>query len=305
MSSDIITEIKELTKSKKCKILAHNYQPPEIQALADIRGDSLQLAQAAVNLDCEIILLAGVTFMAETASILNPEKKVIVPTLHATCPLANYLSTTEIKEARKQYPDAAVAVYINTLAETKAEADICVTSSNAEKIIAKLDERIILFGPDRNLAAFVQKKVTNKRIIALPEKGHCYVHRKFVVNDVKAARKRYPNATMLVHPEVDPSIQDLADQILSTGKMVRFTKTSEEQEFIIGTEIGLIDQLRSELPHKIFYPLRNDAVCIQMKKNTIYNLYSALKNEINIVIVPEDIAERARRSIKRMLELSK
>ncbi len=305
MSSDIITEIKELKMVKKCKLLAHYYQPPEIQALADIRGDSLQLAQAAVDLDCEIILFAGVNFMAETASILNPEKKVIVPTFRATCPLAMFLSSTEIKEARKQYPGAAVVVYVNTLAEAKAEADICVTSSNAERIIAKLDEEIILFGPDRNLAAFVQKKVPNKRIIALPEKGHCYVHRKFVVKDVKAARKRYPNATMLVHPEVDPSIQDLADQILSTGGMVRFTKASEEKEFVIGTEIGLIDQLRSELPDKKFYPLRNDAVCIQMKKNTIYNLYSALKNETNIVKVPEDIAKGARRAIKRMLELSK
>ncbi|WP_297479889.1 quinolinate synthase NadA, partial [Thermococcus sp.] len=203
-------EIERLKEERNAIIMAHNYQLPEVQDIADFLGDSLELARKAVNVDADVIVFAGVDFMAETAKILNPEKTVLLPTRRATCAMANMLRPEHIIEAKKKYPDAPVVLYVNSSAETKALADVTVTSANAVKIVEKLDSDVVIFGPDKNLAYYVAKQ-TGKRVIPVPEYGHCYVHKKFTVEDVERARKLYPNAKLMVHPECEPEVQEKAD----------------------------------------------------------------------------------------------
>ncbi|MFW9917121.1 MAG: quinolinate synthase NadA [Candidatus Thorarchaeota archaeon] len=303
MTSDIIAEINALKEELNCTLLVHNYQPPEIQKLADFIGDSLYLAQAAAKINADYIFFCGVIFMAETAAILNPETLVIVPTLAARCPMAAQLSSTELAKWQEKYPDATTVVYVNTLAETKALADVCVTSANAARIIAKLDAQQILFGPDHNLAWHASQQ-TDKEIIPLPDRGYCYVHRMFSVKDIQTQKERFPNAKVLVHPECEPSVQQLADAVLSTGGMMKYPETSDAKAFIIATEVGLVDRLRRDFPNKSFIPARNSAICIQQKRNTLYNLYNSLRTLHPTIEVEKDIANRARSSIEAMLALS-
>ncbi|UCE14267.1 MAG: quinolinate synthase NadA, partial [Candidatus Heimdallarchaeota archaeon] len=270
MSTDIIEEIKSLKEYKDILLLAHNYQEPMIQELADFKGDSFELAWKSKRLENKIIVFAGAEFMAETTAILNQDKKVLIPSSQAKCPMAHMLSPEKVKKFRAQYPNAAVAVYVNTTVETKAMADICITSGNAVKIISKLDERQVLVGPDRNLASYIQKHVPEKDIIPFPEVGYCYVHQKFLASDLKNMEEKHPDAEILVHPEVDPSVQLLADKICSTSGMIKEVHHSQAEKFIIGTEIGLVDRLRASYPNKTFIPARNDAICIQQKKITLY-----------------------------------
>ncbi|MHA2074003.1 MAG: quinolinate synthase NadA [Candidatus Hodarchaeales archaeon] len=304
MSTDIVEEIKRLKKEKNALLLAHNYQEPLIQQLADFMGDSLELSQKANNVDSDIIIFAGAEFMAETAAILNPEKKVLIPSSGAKCPMAHMISPDTISQYKNQYPKAAVAVYVNTNAETKAMADVCITSGNAAKVISRLNSDQILVGPDRNLAWYIQQELPKKEIIPFPEIGHCYVHRKFTVEDIQTLSSTHPEAEIIVHPETDPSIQKLADKIRSTSGIIKEAHKSESKKFIIATEIGLIDRLRSELPSKSIIPARQDAICIQQKKITTYNLYLSLLNERFEIRIPPDVAKRARLTIERMLELS-
>lgn len=298
---DLVEEIMKLKEDKNAIILAHNYQLPEIQDIADFLGDSLELARKAVNVDADVIVFAGVDFMAETAKILNPDKKVLLPTKRATCAMANMLKVKHILDAKKKYPDAPVVLYVNTTAECKAYADVTVTSANAAKIVSKLDADTIIFGPDNNLAYYVAKR-TNKKIIPIPEGGHCYVHKKFTLEDVERARKLYPNAKLIVHPECNPEIQEKADLIASTGGMIK--NACLHNEWVVFTEKEMVYRLQKLYPNKKFYPANEDAFCIGMKAITPKHIYESLRDEKYEIEVPKDIAERARKAIERMLELS-
>lgn len=284
-------------------ILAHNYQREEIQLLADYIGDSLDLARYSTKVDASLILFCGVDFMAETAAILNPKKTVLIPDPEARCPMAAQLPAQLVREAKREHPSAAVVLYVNTLAEARAEADVTCTSANAPLIVNALDEEEILFGPDRNLAWFVQQR-SDKKIIPLPDRGYCYVHRMFSPADIMLLKERYPDAEVLVHPECDPEVQNLASHICSTSQMLLRAKASPAKRFIIVTEVGLVDRLRREFPDKEFIPALETAVCKQMKKHTLEKLYLALRDKKHVVRVPPNIATKARAATERMLEIS-
>lgn len=284
-------------------ILAHNYQREEIQLLADYIGDSLDLARYSTKVDASLILFCGVDFMAETAAILNPKKTVLIPDPEARCPMAAQLPAQLVREAKREHPGAAVVLYVNTLAEARAEADVTCTSANAPLIVNALDEEEILFGPDRNLAWFVQQR-SDKKIIPLPDRGYCYVHRMFSPADIMLLKERYPDAEVLVHPECDPEVQNLASHICSTSQMLLRAKASPAKRFIIVTEVGLVDRLRREFPDKEFIPALETAVCKQMKKHTLEKLYLALRDKKHVVRVPPNIATKVRAATERMLEIS-
>ncbi len=303
MNSDLKLRIAELKERKNAIILAHNYQLSEVQLVADILGDSLELAMASAKTDADLIVFAGVDFMAETAAILNPDKKVVIPDPGARCPMAAQLPPDVIREARKKHEGAAVVLYVNTLAEAKAESDVICTSANSPQIVNALEEDTVLFGPDKNLAWFAQRR-SDKKIIPIPENGYCYVHKMFTAADIALLKERYPDAEVLVHPECDPEVQQLATHVCSTSQMLLRTKASPAKRFIIATEIGLVERMRRENPSREFIPALNTAVCREMKRHTLEKVYRALKDEEHVVKVPEPIAERARASIKRMLELT-
>ncbi len=298
---NLVDEILKLKEEKNAIILAHNYQLPEIQDIADFVGDSLELARKSQRIDADIIVFAGVDFMAETAKILNPQKKVLLPSKRATCVMANMLKIEHILEAKRRYPEASVVLYVNTTAETKAYADVTVTSANAVKIVQKLDADEIIFGPDNNLAYYVAER-TNKKIIPIPEGGHCYVHKKFTIEDVERAMTVYPKAKLMVHPECNPEVQEKADLIVSTGGMVR--NACLYDEWVVFTEKEMVYRLKKLYPNKRFYPANEDAFCIGMKSITLKHIYESLRDEKYEIEVPKDIAERARKAIERMLKLS-
>jgi len=305
MLTDLQREIIDLKKEKNAIILAHNYQPSEIQEIADFLGDSLELCIKASEIeDKDLVVFCGVDFMAETAYILNPSKKILIPDLEAECPMAHMLSSNQVKEAKKQHPDAAVVLYVNSLADAKAEADILVTSANALEVVESLDEDKILFGPDNNLANFVAKQ-TKKEIIPIPEDGYCYVHKMFHEGDIAFAKEKHPNAEVIVHPECNMPVQSLADYVLSTGGMISRAKESNSNEFIIGTEIDLITRLNREIPNKKFYPLLDEAICKTMKLHSLEKVKSSLINEEFEISVAKDIAKKSLKAVQRMIDVSK
>jgi len=295
----------QLKEKEKALILAHNYQRREIQEIADSIGSSLQLCQEATKAeDVKYIVFCGVDFMAESAAILNPDKIVLIPDLNAICPMAAQLPAREVRRYKKMHPDAKVVLYVNTLAEAKAEADVMCTSSNPIKIVNRVEADKILFGPDWNLAWYTAKHCPDKEIIPIPEDGYCYVHKLFGA-DIIFLKEENPDAELLVHPECDPEVQEIADFIGSTGQMYRRVQESKLKKFIIATEIGLIDRLRRELPEKQYIPAYNKAICKQMKRHTLEKVYKSLVTKNYVVKVPEKIADRARSGIEKMLELSK
>jgi len=303
MSESLKNEIANLKKEKNAIILAHNYQTREIQEIADFIGDSLELCIKASEIeDKDLVVFCGVDFMAETAYILNPDKKILIPDIEAECPMAHMLQGEDVKIAKEKYPDAQVVLYVNTLAEAKAEADILCTSANAIKVVESLDADQILFGPDSNLASFVRKH-TDKEIIAIPEDGHCYVHKMFHTGDVVFKKEEYPNAEVIVHPECNPEVQDSATAVLSTGGMISQVEKSTSQEFIIGTEIDLITRINREIPDKIAIPLLDDAICKTMKLHTLEKVKNSLINETHQVYVDAEIANKSLNAIKRMISL--
>lgn len=305
MYSPLQKEIIQLKEEKNAIILAHNYQPKEIQEIADFLGDSLELCIKAQEIeDKDIIVFCGVDFMAETAYMLNPDKKVIIPDIDAECPMAHMLSGDQVREAKEKYPDAAVCLYVNSLGEAKAESDILCTSGNVKKVIESIEEDTILFGPDTNLGEFV-KPFTDKKIIPIPGDGHCYVHKLFHKEDIEDARKKYPNAEIIIHPESNKEVQEMADYVLSTGGMLSHIKNSDKEEFVVGTEVDLITRLKAEIPDKTYYPLLEGAICGTMKLHTLEKLKNCLINEEPRIIVPEDIAEKSISAVERMLEASK
>ena len=297
-------EILKLKKEKNAIILAHNYQTQEIQEIADFLGDSLELCIKASQIeDADLVIFCGVDFMAETAAILNPSKKILIPDTRAECPMAHMLPAEEVRKYKKRYPQASVVLYVNTLAEAKAEADILCTSANAVQVVESLDTNQVLFGPDMNLARHVQKR-TDKEIIPIPEVGYCYVHKMFNTADITFSRENYPDAEVLVHPECDYEVQEMADHILSTGGMIRQVADSKSKSFLIATEVDMVTRLRRENPDKLIYPLLDEAICETMKMHTLEKVKSSLMEEKFRVEVPEEIADKARSAVEKMLEVS-
>ena len=305
MLSKLQKEIIELKDKKNAIILAHNYQRKEIQEIADFLGDSLELCIKASEIkDKDILVFCGVDFMAETAYILNPDKKILIPDRDADCPMANMLSKSEIEEAKEKYPNAAVVLYVNSTADAKAESDLLVTSGNVKKIINVLDEDTVLFGPDANLAKYTED-FTDKKLIPIPGDGHCYVHKMFTVDDIESAREKYPNAQILVHPETNKEVQLAADYVLSTGGIMTHIKESSHDEFVLGTEIDIISRLELEVPDKTYYPLREDAICETMKYHTLEKLKACLEEESPEIVLSDELVEKCKKPVNRMLEASK
>lgn len=305
MLTDLQNEIINLKNEKNAIILAHNYQSDEIQEIADFLGDSLELCIKASKIeDKDLIVFCGVDFMVETAFILNPNKKIVIPDIEAECPMAHMLSSNEVKKAKEKHLNGAVVLYVNSLADAKAEADILCTSANALKIVESLDQDKILFGPDNNLANFVDKQ-TNKEIIPIPDGGHCYVHKMFHKEDIAFAKEKHPNAEIIVHPECNNEVQDNADYVLSTGGMINRVKESDNDKFIIGTEVDLITRLNREFPDKTFYPLLDDAICKTMKLHSLEKVKNSLLNEEFEISVSEDISKKSLKAVQRMLDVSK
>lgn len=296
---EIVEEIKKLKNEKNALILAHNYQLPEIQDIADFIGDSLELARTAVERDEDVIIFCGVHFMAESAKILNPEKRVFLPRIEAGCFMTEMMEMKELLKMKKEHPDATVVAYVNTTAEMKAHSDVCCTSSNAIKVIQAVENDEIIFVPDKNLGAYAQR-FTDKKIY-LPS-AFCYVHHKFTPEEVKKAREEHPSAVVVVHPECPPEVIDLADEVKSTGGMVKLAKESDKKEFVIGTEEGLINRLKKENPEKFFYPLGPYKVCVNMKVTRVEDVFLSLKEERFEIKVEPEIADKARKALEKMLE---
>lgn len=293
-------EIRRLAEEKGALILVHNYESAEVQDVADICGDSLELARKAKEADAKTLVICGVYFMAETAKILSPEKTVLIPRPDAGCALADQLTPEMVREAKAKHPGAPFVVYVNSSAATKAECDITCTSANAADVVRSLKEDTILFGPDANLAAWVRKNVPEKTIITGPEDGGCPVHHKVTVEEIEAARKQFPNATVICHPECSPAVQEASDMIGSTGYMIR--NCGEEKEWIIVTENGILHPLSKHYPETVFHGI--EAVCESMKLITLKDLYDTLAECKNEVIVEKKTADRARDAIERMIEAS-
>jgi quinolinate synthase len=291
-------EILRLKEERHAIILAHNYQTADVQDIADLTGDSLELSRAAATMEGDVIVFCGVDFMAETAAIISPEKTVLLPARDACCPMADMITADELKLVKSRYPDAAVVCYVNTTAEVKAESDICCTSSNAVKVVNSLQEDQIIFVPDRNLALYT-RRFTKKEI--LPWEGCCTVHDQITPDHVRQARDLHPGAVILVHPECRPEVIDLADHVASTSGIIRQVCESPENEFIIGTEIGILHRLTRDCPKKKCYPLSQAAICTNMKKTDLTKVRHALVELRPRITVPEEIAHRARRAIERML----
>jgi len=289
-----------LKERQDAVVLAHNYQDASVQEVADLVGDSLELSRAAAEMDCKAIVFAGVDFMAETAAILSPDKRVVLTDRTATCPMAHMIKAEDLRAAKLRHPGAGVVAYVNSTAEVKAESDICCTSANGVKVVNSMEEDRIIFVPDRNLAAFVARH-TNKEII--PWDGYCYAHDHFTAEMVREAKARHPDAVVLVHPECRAEVIDLADGVFSTSGMIREAKRSDAEEFIIGTEVGMLHPLRTKMPEKRFYPLSTKSICRDMKKTDLSRVMQALETLEPRVVVPEHIAGRARLAIQRMLDL--
>jgi quinolinate synthase len=287
-----------MKEERNAIILAHNYQIGEVQDIADVVGDSLELSRAAAEMDGEVIVFCGVDFMAETAAILSPEKTVLLPAPDACCPMAEMITAGELALVKSRYPDAAVVCYVNTSAEVKAESDICCTSSNAVRVVTSLHEDQVIFVPDRNLAWYVAR-FTGKEI--LPWDGFCLVHDQITADQVRTEREHHPKAKVLVHPECRPEVIDCADHVASTSGIIRYVCTAQEKEFIIGTEVGILHRISHECPGKRCYPLSEAAVCRNMKKTDLLTVRDALDRLQPRITVPEGIARRARHAIDRML----
>lgn len=296
----ITEDILRLKEERDAIIIVHNYQPAEIQDIADMTGDSLELSRAAATMEGDVIVFCGVDFMAETAAILSPHKTVLLPAEDACCPMAQMITADELKLAKSRHPDAAVVCYVNTTAEVKAESDICCTSANAVKVVNAVEQDTIIFVPDQNLGRYAQR-FTKKTI--LPWEGFCIVHDRITPAQVMEARKAHPEAALLVHPECRPEVIDLADHVASTSGIIKQVCSSPLQEFIIGTEVGILHRIQKECPGKRCYPLAREAICQNMKKTDLGKIRDSLSSLKPRITVPADVADRARGAIERMLAL--
>jgi quinolinate synthase len=300
---NLTDRIVNLKREKNAVILAHNYQRKEIQEIADYVGDSIELSRKAVDeSEATTIVFCAVDFMAESAAILNPDKKVLLPTLGARCPMAQMLTVDEIKHWKALYPNLPLVLYVNTLAVAKAYCDICCTSANAVQVVASLDSDSVLFGPDRNLAEYVKRK-TGKTVIPIPEWGFCPTHVLFQPEDAQVLKMQYPQAAVMVHPECTWEMQKEADFVGSTSQMCKYARERDAETFIVGTEVGILHRLTKENPTKRFVSAYDGAICPNMKLNSLERLYAALKDEKYVVTVPEPVARQAKKALDRMYEL--
>lgn len=300
---NLANRIQKLKKEKKALLLAHNYQRPEVQDTADYLGDSIELCRKAMDeKDADILVFSAVDFMAESAAILNPNKKVLIPSLGARCPMAQMLTAEQVRLWKKKYPKAPVVLYVNTLAEAKAECDICCTSANAVKVVDSLDEDTVLFGPDANLAWHVQQK-TRKKIVPIPSRGCCPTHILFTKGDIQLLKEKHPDAVVMAHPECIPEVQLSADFVGSTSQMCRYARETSATKYVVGTEIGLIHRLKKENPKKVFIPLYDGAICPNMKMNTLERIFLSLKEEKHVITISKSMAKKARKALEKMLSL--
>jgi quinolinate synthase len=298
---DLEEKIKELKKKRNAVILVHNYQLPEVQDVADFRGDSLELSRIASKTDAKVIVFCGVHFMAETASILSPDKKVLVPDINAGCPMANMITAADVRRLKKEHPGAVAVGYVNTSADVKAELDYCCTSTNATAVVNALkNEKEIIFVPDKYLADYTSKQ-TGRKLITWS--GYCPTHVKILPEDIKREKRFHPFAKVMVHPECLSSVVALADRVLSTSMMAKYAKDDEAKEFIVGTEVGIIYRLKKDNPGKEFYAASERAICPNMKRTTQEKILWSLEEMKEEVRVPDDIRQRAKKALDRMLEI--
>lgn len=303
---ELIGEIQRLKSEKQAVILCHNYQRPEVFDVADFIGDSLELCRKAQSAGAQhgqktrMIVFSGVYFMAESAAILNPGMKVVIPNKDAGCAMSDMITAQSLRERKKMYPDAAVVCYVNSTAAVKAESDVCCTSSNAVQVVRALPNKQILFVPDKNLAAFVARHVKDKEII--PWEGYCPIHERLSKDYLVKAKKNHPNAMIIAHPECTDEVRDAADFVVSTSGMMKIAQESTATEFICTTECGMIQRMKKEIPNKKFYTVCS--VCFDMKKNTLELIRDALLYEKNEVKIPADIQVRALAAFNRMFEIT-
>ncbi|GAU75691.1 quinolinate synthase NadA [Fusibacter sp. 3D3] len=303
MNTDIVEKIKALKIERKAIVLAHHYQIEAIKAVADYVGDSLELAKIASECEAETLILCGVYFMAETAKLLSPDKKVILPNFEAGCPMADMVTAEQLRAEKHKYPNAKVVCYVNSSAEVKAESDICCTSSNAVKIMKSIASEQIIFVPDQNLGHYTSKYVPEKEVILW--KGFCPTHHRISMKDIEAIRAQYPEAEILVHPECKPEIVDQADFVGSTSQIIHYAKTSDARVLVIGTEEGVMETLKADSPEKKFVLLNAHFTCPNMKKTRLEDVLRVLETGGNEIILKPEISQKAYNSIHAMLEASK
>jgi quinolinate synthase len=294
-------DILALKQERNAVIVAHNYQIDEVQEIADVIGDSFALSKYCASVPQDVIVFCGVHFMAESAKILSPQKKVLLPEINAGCPMADMVTAEDLRALKRDHPNAAVVCYINTSAEVKAECDICCTSSNAVKVIQSLAEEEIIFVPDKNLGSYVAKKVPEKRMIIWD--GFCVTHHRVTLEEVQKAKEAHPDAAVLVHPECRPEVVELADFVGSTRQIIDFAAVSKEKKFIIGTEMGVLYSLKRNNPEKTFYLLSPGLICPNMKKTRLESVYTALTEMRYAIELEQEIMIKAKTTLERMLKV--
>jgi len=300
--SELIEKISVLKEKRNAVLLVHNYQLGEVQDIADFVGDSLDLSQRAAQTDADVIVFCGVHFMAETASILCPDKVVLLPDINAGCPMANMVTAERLRAKKKEHPQAAVICYINSSADVKAESDVCCTSANAVRVVGSMDAREIIFIPDQYLGHYISTK-TSKKMILWP--GFCPTHVRIKPERIKELKKEYPQAKVVVHPECTPQVIALADEVLSTSGMCRYAQRAEVREMVVGTEMGIIHRLKKESPGKKFIPISEQAICPNMKLITLEKVLWSLEEMSPEVKVSEEIRLRAKAAVDKMLEIGR
>jgi quinolinate synthase len=296
----IIEQIRKHKKERNAVLLVHNYQRPEVQDIADFTGDSLELSQKAAGTDADVIVFCGVHFMAETASILSPQKTVLLPDKNAGCPMADMITDEELRQKKQEIPGATVVTYVNSTAAVKAESDYCCTSSNGVKVVSRIDNDEIIFVPDQYLGDYISRQ-TGKKMTLWP--GYCPTHVRILPEDIIKQKKEHPQAKVVVHPECRPDVIALADEALSTSGIIRYAARSDVSELIVGTEVGILHRLSKENPGKKFIPASGKAICPNMKKITLDKVLESLETMEPEVKVPEEIRVRALRAVERMLEI--
>jgi len=294
-------DILALKQERNAVIVAHNYQIDDVQAVADVIGDSFALSKYCASVPQDVIVFCGVHFMAESAKILSPQKTVLLPEINAGCPMADMVTAEDVRALKRNHPHAVVVCYINTSAAVKAESDICCTSSNAVKVIQSLAEEEIIFVPDKNLGNYIAKKVPGKRMIIWD--GYCVTHHRVTLEDVQKAKKAHPDAVLLVHPECRPEVVELADFVGSTRQIIDFAAAAKEKKFIIGTEMGVLFSLKRNNPEKTFYLASQGLICPNMKKTRLESVYNALKQMRYTIELEEEIMIKARTTLERMLKV--
>ena len=299
---DLINKINRLKKEKNAVILAHTYQNVEIDEVADFSGDSLYLSQQAAKTDADIIVFAGVYFMAETAKILSPDKKVFLPNMNAGCAMADKINLQQLRNFKAKYPNIPVVCYVNSTAEVKAESDVCCTSANAVNVVKALNAREVLFVPDQNLGSYVETQIEDVKVITY--NGFCPIHHEITVDDIKTQKELYPNAKFMVHPECQKEVAQMADFVGSTTAIIKAVKESSDKEFVIVTEKGVVDRLKRDCPDKTFVLINDKAVCESMKLITLEDILRILETEENEIFVEPQIAQKAVCAINKMVSIN-